>query len=115
MGRLVVHVVVLHPFHLALEDAQGPAQRAGSVGQLLVAEQQQDRQEDEADCDGRGSYACTALRRGSGGLDHLVAYRVASADRQLRIVNNITVIVVGNSSGQEARPCQLAAFRPRGN
>src|SRR3954470_23823751 len=50
-GRRVLgaHVVVLHALHLALEDAQRAAERARGVRQLLVAEQQQDRQDDQAD------------------------------------------------------------------
>src|SRR5215212_9811724 len=42
-------VVVLHALHLALEDAQRATERARGVRQLLVAEQQQDRQDDQAD------------------------------------------------------------------
>src|SRR5215207_9838159 len=48
-GVLGADVVVLHALHLALEDAQRAAQRAGGVRQLLVAEEQQDRQDDQAD------------------------------------------------------------------
>src|SRR4051794_11887495 len=48
-GVLGADVVVLHALHLALEDAQRAAQRSGGVRQLLVAEQQQDRQDDQAD------------------------------------------------------------------
>src|SRR5829696_430272 len=42
-------VVVLHALHLALEDAQRAPERARGVRQLLVAEQEQDRQDDQAD------------------------------------------------------------------
>ena len=47
-GRLA-GVVVLHALHLALEDPQRAAERAGGVRQLLVAEQQQDHQDDRDD------------------------------------------------------------------
>src|SRR4051812_4247286 len=42
-------VVVLHALHLALEDAQRAAHGTGGVGQLLVAEEQQDGEDDQAD------------------------------------------------------------------
>ena len=48
-ASLLADVVVLHALHLALEDAQRAAERARGVGQLLVAEEQQDRQDDQAD------------------------------------------------------------------
>src|SRR3954470_9078185 len=48
-GVLAADVVVLHALHLALEDPQRAAERAGCVGQLLVPEQQQDGQDDQAD------------------------------------------------------------------
>src|SRR5688500_3737067 len=42
-------VVVLHALHLALEDPQRAAERARGVRELLVAEEQQDGQDDQAD------------------------------------------------------------------
>src|SRR3954454_15821305 len=48
-GVAGAHVVLLHALHLALEDAQGAAQGAGCVGELLVSEEQQDREHDQAD------------------------------------------------------------------
>src|SRR3954468_23039607 len=47
-GVAGAHVVLLHALHLALEDAQGAAQGAGCVGELLVSEEQQDREHDQA-------------------------------------------------------------------
>src|SRR3982751_1511849 len=48
-GVPATEVVVLHALHLALEDPQRAAERAGGIRELLVAEQEQDRQEDQAD------------------------------------------------------------------
>src|SRR3954447_17036377 len=42
-------VVVLHALHLALEDPERAAEGARGVRQLLVAEQQQDGEDDQAD------------------------------------------------------------------
>src|SRR3954464_7281621 len=48
-GVLGADVVVLHALHLALEDAQRAAQGSRRVRQLLVTEEQQDGQDDQAD------------------------------------------------------------------
>src|SRR3954452_15919282 len=48
-------VVVLHALHLALEDPHRAAQRARGVRQLLVTEEQQDGQDDQADLRGAES------------------------------------------------------------
>src|SRR5919107_1865309 len=48
-GVLGADVVVLHALHLALEDAQRAAEGARGVRQLLVTEEQQDGQDDQAD------------------------------------------------------------------
>src|SRR4051812_15498501 len=48
-GVLPADVVVLHALHLALEDPQRAADRAGGVGQLLVPEEQQDGEDDQND------------------------------------------------------------------
>src|SRR5215213_3605750 len=42
-------VVVLHALHLTLEDPQRAAEGTGGVRQLLVTEEQQDRQDDQDD------------------------------------------------------------------
>src|SRR3954451_18560559 len=46
-GVLGADVVVLHALHLTLEDAQRAAQGSRRVRQLLVTEEQQDRQKDQ--------------------------------------------------------------------
>src|SRR3954447_24781996 len=70
-GVPATEVVVLHALHLALEDPQRAAERAGGIRKLLVAEEQQDRQDDQDDL-GRakvhrvllGSVTAGMLRRG---------------------------------------------------
>src|SRR4051794_12186418 len=46
-GVLAADVVVLHALHLALEDAQRTTEGPCGVRQLLVTEEQQDRQDDQ--------------------------------------------------------------------